>query len=107
MTEAEKLDLILNLIKSEIGWLFLDRTRIRPNGYAVGEHVHTMSLAPGEELVMEQKAFTKRQATYEEQNEQERQVRHRAVEYLQHRTAGRTGPADQPETQLVRRASPA
>ena len=73
LTEAEKLDLILNLIKSEIGWLFLDRTRIRPNGYAVGEHVHTMSLAPGEELVMEQKAFTKRQATYEEQNEQERQ----------------------------------
>ena len=73
LTEAEKLDLILNLIKSEVGWLFLDRTRIRPNGYAVGEHVHTMSLAPGEELVMEQKAFTKRQATYEEQNEQERQ----------------------------------
>jgi hypothetical protein len=73
MSDEQRLDLLLNLLKTQIGWLFLDRTRIRPIGYAVGEHVHSLSLAPGEELVVEQKAFSKRQATYDELTEQERQ----------------------------------
>src|SRR4051812_39922237 len=37
------------LLQSEIGWLFLDRTRIRPRGWVLGEHLQTLSLAPGEE----------------------------------------------------------
>src|SRR4051794_33820561 len=30
------------LLQSEIGWLFLDRTRIRPAGLDVGEHLHRL-----------------------------------------------------------------
>lgn len=61
------------LLSSELGYLFLDRTRIRPTGFAIGEHVHSLSLAPGEEVVMEQRTFSKRETTFEEQSEQEKQ----------------------------------
>jgi len=61
------------LFKSEVGYLFLDRTRIRPKGFAIGEHVYSLSLAPQEEVILEQKNFSKRQITYEEENQQERQ----------------------------------
>jgi hypothetical protein len=61
------------LLKSELGYLFLDRTRLRPNGIAIGENVYSLSLAPAEEVVLEQKNFSKRQSTYEEQTEQEKQ----------------------------------
>lgn len=70
---AQASDNLLNLVKSEIGYLFLDRTRIRPTGFAVGEHVYSLSLAPGEELVLEQKTFSKRQTTFEQQDESEQQ----------------------------------
>jgi hypothetical protein len=73
-TEAHMdIDLLANLLKSEIGYLFLDRTRIRPSGFAVGEHVFALSLAPGEEVVLEQRTFSKRQTTLEEQTEREEQ----------------------------------
>lgn len=71
---AQAGDNLLNLVKSEIGYLFLDRTRIRPTGFAVGEHVYSLSLAPGEELVLEQKTFSKRQTTYEQVDESEAQI---------------------------------
>ena len=61
------------LFKSEVGYLFFDRTRIRPKGFAIGEHVYSLSLAPQEEVILEQKNFSKRQITYEEENQQERQ----------------------------------
>jgi len=73
LSDEQQLDIVLKLLQSQIGWLFLDRTRIRPSGYAVGEHIHSLSLAPGEELVVEQKTYSKRQTTYDEQTEQERQ----------------------------------
>jgi hypothetical protein len=73
-TAEEAVDLILNLLKSEIGYVFLDRTRIRPTGFAIGEHIFSLSLAPGEEVVVEQKTFSKRETTYEEQTEHERQL---------------------------------
>jgi len=66
-------DSIAELVKSDLGYLFLDRTRIRPVGFATGEHVYTLSLAPGEELVLEQKTFSKRQVTFEQQDESEAQ----------------------------------
>jgi hypothetical protein len=62
------------LLRSELGFLFLDRTRIRPKGFAVGEHVYTLSLGPGEEVVIEQKTFSKRETTFEDQTEQEKQI---------------------------------
>lgn len=70
---AQQSDTLRNLAQSQVGYLFLDRTRIRPKGFAVGEHVYGMSLAPGEEVAVEQKTFSKRETTLEEQEEQERQ----------------------------------
>lgn len=69
----QEIEFFLQQLRSDVGYLFLDRTRIRPNGFAVGEHAYALSLAPGEEVVLEQKTFTKRQATLEEQTEQEKQ----------------------------------
>jgi len=69
----QDVEFIAGLLQSDIGIVFLDRTRIRPVGFALGEHVYALSLAPGEEVTLEQKTFTKRQVTFEEQTEQERQ----------------------------------
>jgi hypothetical protein len=66
-------ELIAGLLQSEVGLVFLDRTRIRPVGFALGEHIYALGLAPDEEVTLEQKTFTKRQLTLEEQNEQEKQ----------------------------------
>ena len=71
--ENQEIEFFLNLLRSDVGYVFLDRTRIRPKGFAIGEHLYSLSLAPGEEIVMEQKTFSKRQITFEEQNEQEQQ----------------------------------
>jgi hypothetical protein len=70
---AKELDNQRQLLGSEIGWLFLDRTRIRPAGFGLGEHVQSMSLAPGEEVVVEQRTFSKREVTFEDQSEEEQQ----------------------------------
>jgi hypothetical protein len=72
-TPATVAEDLLALLQSPIGHLFLDRTRIRPSGFAVGEHLYTLSLAPGEEVVLEQKTFSKREMTFEEQTEEEMQ----------------------------------
>jgi hypothetical protein len=74
LRQNQNLDLLLSLVKSEVGYLFLDRTRIRPNGFAVGEHVYALSLAPGEEVAIEQKTFSKKETTLEEQTELETQL---------------------------------
>ncbi len=70
---AQQSDTLSDLAKAQVGYLFLDRTRIRPQGFAVGEYVYGMSLAPGEEVVVEQKTFSKRETTLEDQEEQETQ----------------------------------
>lgn len=70
---TQETEFLAGLLKSEIGYAFLDRTRIRPVGFALGEHVYALALAPGEEAVLEQKTYSKRQLTLEEQDEQERQ----------------------------------
>lgn len=54
---------------SELGTLFLERTRISPAGCAVGDQVCSISLAPGEEVSIEQKSFSERQTSYEESTE--------------------------------------
>jgi hypothetical protein len=65
--------LVSGLLRPDIGYVFLDRTRVTPAGVAIGEHVYSLSLAPGEEVTLEQKTFSKREATFEDQTEQERQ----------------------------------
>ncbi|MFO1204590.1 MAG: hypothetical protein U1E63_02425 [Burkholderiales bacterium] len=70
-TQEETIEFFLGLLQSDIAYFFFDRTRIRPKGFRVGEHVYALALAPGEEVTIEQKTFTKRQTTFEEQNERE------------------------------------
>jgi len=70
-TQEEMVQLFLGLLQSDIGYFFFDRTRIRPKGFRIGEHVYALALAPGEEVTIEQKTFTKRQTTFEEQNKRE------------------------------------
>ncbi|MUU73416.1 hypothetical protein [Pseudarthrobacter sp. GA104] len=59
--------------KSEIGSLFLDRTRESPSEIRLGEDVYVLPLGPGEEVVFEQRAFTKRQIALEDVTEVEQQ----------------------------------
>jgi hypothetical protein len=72
-TTSNPIEDLLLLLQSQVGYLFLDRTRISPSGFAIGEHLYTLSLAPGEEVVLEQKTFSKREVTFEEQTEEETQ----------------------------------
>lgn len=66
-------ELVAGLLWPRIGYAFLDRTRIRPSGFAIGEHVYALGLAPGEEVILEQKTYSKRQVSFEEESEQETQ----------------------------------
>ena len=70
-TVDEMIEFLIGLLQSDVAYFFLDRTRIQPKGFRIGEHVYGLSLAPAEEVTLEQKTFTKRQTTFEEQNEQE------------------------------------
>jgi hypothetical protein len=54
---------------STIGLLFLDRTRIVPIESVLGEELMSLSLAPGETVVLEQQTFSKKTVSFEEQNE--------------------------------------
>jgi|GEM_PF-2492609 len=65
-------DQITGQLGSEFGLLFLDRTRIRPAGFVLGEHLTSISLAPGEETTIEQKTFTKVEQSFEETKEDEK-----------------------------------
>src|SRR5262249_13742423 len=56
----KSLEALAGLLQPTIGYAFLDRTRIRPAGFAIGEHIYAIGLAPSEEIVLEQKTFTKR-----------------------------------------------
>ncbi|MBU2667489.1 hypothetical protein KOI35_28650 [Actinoplanes bogorensis] len=67
-------EFIAGLLQSDVGIAFLDRTRIRPMGFALGEHVYALALAPGEEAVLEQRTYTKKELTLEEQDETEQQT---------------------------------
>jgi hypothetical protein len=59
------------LVESQLGLVFLDRTRIRPMGFALGEFVHSLSLAPGEEVTLEQNTYSKRETSIEQATERE------------------------------------
>jgi IPT/TIG domain len=62
------------VLRSSVGYPFYDRTRVSPAGFALGEHMTTLSLAPAEEVTIEQKTFTKRDLTLDEELSEERQV---------------------------------
>jgi hypothetical protein len=59
------------LLTPEIGFLYLDRTRITPIGFTLGEHVYSLSLAPGEEVTLEQRTFSKRETAFEDLEDKE------------------------------------
>lgn len=64
-------DQLTGILLGDFGFLLLDRTRIRPTGFAVGEHLLSLSLAPGEEVTLEQRTFSKRETTFEDLTDQE------------------------------------
>ncbi|MFP2905355.1 hypothetical protein ACLESD_09915 [Pyxidicoccus sp. 3LFB2] len=59
---------------SDFGVVIMERTRISPAGFALGEHLLSLSLAPGEEVAIEQKTYSERTVTYEDASEQEEQL---------------------------------
>ncbi|MFY9264587.1 MAG: hypothetical protein WAO61_04075 [Solirubrobacterales bacterium] len=63
---------VQEVLASELAILFLDRTRIRPKGLALGEHVYSLSLAPGEHVTLEEKTYSKKEESFEESSEQEK-----------------------------------
>jgi hypothetical protein len=63
---------LLALLQSELGFLFLDRTRVRPLGFALGEHVYSLSLGPGEEVTIEERTYSKKEESFERSSEQEK-----------------------------------
>ena len=64
-------DVLLGLARSQIGMLFMDRTRLSPSGLVPGEHVFALSLAPGEEVTIEQRSFLQVDRSDETQIERE------------------------------------
>lgn len=62
------------LAASDFGLIFKERTRIEPIGFALGEHLLSLSLAPGEEVTIEQKAFSERTVTLEETTESDNEL---------------------------------
>lgn len=64
-------EVLLELLRSQIGLLFLDRTRIVPAGFAVGDHLYTLGLAPAEEVVLEQRSFLQDERSDETTTEKE------------------------------------
>ena len=59
---------------STVGLLFLDRTRIVPQSSVLGEELMSLSLAPGETVVLEQQTFSKKTVSFEQQDETDQQV---------------------------------
>ena len=56
---------------SEVGYLFLDRTRCRQAGFEIGEHVNSLALGPGEETVFEVRTSRKESTSLEDTIERE------------------------------------
>jgi hypothetical protein len=67
-------DIELANIVSDFGVILLERTRLTPNGFALGEHLLSLSLAPGEEVTIEQKTFAEKTVTFEEVNETDEEI---------------------------------
>jgi len=56
---------------SEFGFLFLDRTRIRPVSIDLGEHFDSIALVPGQEAIYEVRSSLRRSVTVEDAIERE------------------------------------
>jgi hypothetical protein len=67
-------DLELGQSASDFGVILLERTRVTPKGFALGEHLLSLSLAPGEEVTIEQKTFSERATTFEEVSDTDEEV---------------------------------
>ena len=72
-SDEQQLELLFGLLQSELGYLFLDRTRIHEKSLKLSR-LTRQGMWPGEEIVFEQKSYTKRTTTFEEQTEQEHQL---------------------------------
>lgn len=64
-------DVLMGMLRSQVGMLFLDRTRLSPAGLVVGEHIYALALAPGEEVTLEQSSFLQVERSNETQIESE------------------------------------
>ncbi|EDM74938.1 hypothetical protein PPSIR1_20879 [Plesiocystis pacifica SIR-1] len=63
----------------ELGYLFLERTRVRPLGYTIEQApFYQLSLAPAEVVTLRQRSFSRRQTTLTEEAERETE---RSLEY--------------------------
>lgn len=67
-------DIELGQSASDFGIVLLERTRLRPSGFALGEHLLSLSLAPSEEVTIEQKTFSERAVTFEELSESDQEI---------------------------------
>lgn len=59
---------------SNIGLLFLDRTRIVPQQTVLGEELVSLSLAPGETVVLSQQSNSQNTVSFEQQDETDQEV---------------------------------
>lgn len=67
-------DIELGQSASDFGVILLERTRLTPSGFVLGEHLLSLSLAPGEEVTLEQKTFSERAVTYEEASDTDEEI---------------------------------
>jgi hypothetical protein len=67
-------DVELGQSASDFGVILLERTRLTPKGFALGEHLLSLSLAPGEEVTIEQKTFSERAVTFEEASDTDEEI---------------------------------
>jgi hypothetical protein len=67
-------DIELGQSASDFGVILLERTRLTPAGFALGEHVLSLSLAPAEEVTIEQKSFSERAVTFEEASDTDEEI---------------------------------
>jgi hypothetical protein len=72
LTRVPSEEHLLAILQSELGLLFLDRTRVRPIGFALGEHVYSLSLGPGEEVTVEERTYSKKEESFETSSELEK-----------------------------------
>lgn len=59
---------------SDFGVILLERTRFTPSKFTLGEHLYSLSLAPGEEVTLEQKTYSERAVTYEDATDTDEEI---------------------------------
>jgi hypothetical protein len=74
VVEPDPLQQLEQQFASNIGLLFLDRTRIVPMTTVLGEELISMSLAPGETVVLQQQSTSQSTVSFEQQDETDQEL---------------------------------